>query len=220
MNRQLIKSSSRRFAFSLHIRPQNLGLFCVQVPPSYALSLVVTTMSKWLSCLPCPLPERLRKIDVNYEHVKQSQTCLTAVRTGYSSVTQTYHLVMCVSAHSVVSNSLRPHGLKPARLLCPWNFPGRNTGVGCHSLLQGIFPTQGLNPRLGCLLHQQVDSLPLSHFSLIQNKCLLLQSSTVKATDSPHLLKMESCSLGSMTQQSPGFPSVSAPPFTLNARPK
>ena len=34
------------------------------------------------------------------------------------------------------------------RLLCPWNSPGKNTGVGCHSLLQGIFPIQGLNPSL------------------------------------------------------------------------
>ena len=40
---------------------------------------------------------------------------------------------------------LRPHGLKPTRLLCPWDFPGKNTGVGCHLLLQGIFPTQGLS---------------------------------------------------------------------------
>ena len=38
-----------------------------------------------------------------------------------------------------------PHGLWPARLLCPWNSPVRNFGVGCHSRLQGIFPTQGLN---------------------------------------------------------------------------
>ena len=36
----------------------------------------------------------------------------------------------------------------PARLLCPWNFPGKNTGVGGHSLLQGIFPTQGSNAGL------------------------------------------------------------------------
>ena len=39
---------------------------------------------------------------------------------------------------------LRPHGLLPTRPLCPWDFPGRNTGVGCHALLQGIFPTQEL----------------------------------------------------------------------------
>ena len=46
------------------------------------------------------------------------------------------------------------------RLLCPWGFSGKNTGVGCHFLLQGIFPTQRSNPRL---LHWQVDSLPRSH---------------------------------------------------------
>ena len=46
--------------------------------------------------------------------------------------------------------TLRPHGLEPARLLCPWDSPGKNTGVGFHSFLQEIFPTQGSN--LG-LLH-------------------------------------------------------------------
>ena len=44
---------------------------------------------------------------------------------------------------SVLSNSLWPHGL-----YSPWNSPGQNTGVHCLSLLQGIFPTQGLNPGL------------------------------------------------------------------------
>ena len=43
---------------------------------------------------------------------------------------------------------LWPHGLYPTRLFCPWDFPGKNTGVGCQALLQGIFPTQGLNPGL------------------------------------------------------------------------
>ena len=37
---------------------------------------------------------------------------------------------------SVVSDSVRPHGLQPTRLLCPWDSPGKNTGVGCHFLLQ------------------------------------------------------------------------------------
>ena len=44
-------------------------------------------------------------------------------------------------SHSVVSDSLRLHGL-----YSPWNSPGQNTGVGSFSLLQGIFPTQGMNP--------------------------------------------------------------------------
>ena len=46
------------------------------------------------------------------------------------------------------------------RLLCSWDFPGKNVRTGCNFLLQGIFPTQGLNLHL---LHWQVDSLPLSH---------------------------------------------------------
>ena len=47
---------------------------------------------------------------------------------------------------SVMSDSLRPHGLQPARLLCPWNSPGKNTGLGCHALLQGDLPNPGIKP--------------------------------------------------------------------------
>ena len=50
--------------------------------------------------------------------------------------------------------------LQHARFLCPWGFPGKNTGLGCYFLLQGIFLDQGLNLYL---LHWQADSLPLSH---------------------------------------------------------
>ena len=49
--------------------------------------------------------------------------------------------------------------MNPAGLFCPWDSPGRTTGVGCHFLLQGIFPTQGLTLSL---LRWQVDSLPLN----------------------------------------------------------
>ena len=58
-------------------------------------------------------------------------------------------------------NCVWPCGLKPTKLLYPWDPPGKNTGMGCHFLLQGIFPTQGLNPSLLSLLHWQVVSLPL-----------------------------------------------------------
>ena len=47
-----------------------------------------------------------------------------------------------------MSDSLRPHGLQPTRLLRPWDFPGKSSGVRCHFLLQGIFLTQGSNPGL------------------------------------------------------------------------
>jgi len=66
-----------------------------------------------------------------------------------SGVQQSLSIIyMSVLSHSVMSNSLRPHGLWPTRLLCPWDSLGKNAGVGCHTLLQGIFPTQGLNPGL------------------------------------------------------------------------
>ena len=58
-----------------------------------------------------------------------------------------------VSACLVMSDSLRPYSL-----LCPWDSPGKNTGVGCHFLIQGIFLTQGANLALLCLLHWQMDS--------------------------------------------------------------
>ena len=50
-----------------------------------------------------------------------------------------------------LSPSLQPQGLEPTRLLCLWDFLGRNTAVSCHFLLQGIFPTQGSNASLSCV---------------------------------------------------------------------
>ena len=62
---------------------------------------------------------------------------------------------------SVVSESLQPHGLYPARLFCPWNFTGKNIGVGCHFLLQEFFQTQGSNPHFLYLLQWQAGSAPM-----------------------------------------------------------
>ena len=67
-----------------------------------------------------------------------------------------------VRACSVVSDSFETHGLQPARLLCPRDSPGKDTGVGCPALLQGIFPIQGSNPRLIITLALQAGPLPLA----------------------------------------------------------
>ena len=61
---------------------------------------------------------------------------------------------------SGMSDSLWSRGLEPTTLLHPWDFPGKSTGVGCHFLLQRIFPTQGSNP---CLPHYGQTFYPLSH---------------------------------------------------------
>ena len=80
----------------------------------------------------------------------------------------------CVVHYCLVSKwcltLLRSHGLEFARLLCPWDFPGKNTRVGCHFLLQGIFLTLGSN--LHFLQWQVVDSLPLTHHGSPKRKIL------------------------------------------------
>ena len=79
------------------------------------------------------------------------------------------------------------HGLYPASLLCPWDFPDKNTGMGCHFLLQGIFLSQGSNPGL---LHCRQILYWLSHQEA-QNAyvlCLVIQSY-------PTLCDLMDCSL-------------------------
>ena len=68
---------------------------------------------------------------------------------------------MCVcSVASVMLDSLQPYGLSPAILPCPYDSSGRNTAVGCHALLQGVFLTQRWNLHLLGLLHWQEGPLP------------------------------------------------------------
>ena len=68
----------------------------------------------------------------------------------------------CVHACLVGCSSLQHHGLQLEGLFCPQDCPNKDTEVGCHFLLQGIFPTQGWNLCL-CLLHLQADSLLMHH---------------------------------------------------------
>ena len=83
----------------------------------------------------------------------------------FSAETKPHSLSRCRLGYVVVlvaksyPTLLQPHGQQPTRLLCSRDFPGKNIGVGCHFLFQGMFPNQGSNP---CLLHWQGDSLPLS----------------------------------------------------------
>ena len=81
--------------------------------------------------------------------------------TSLNSRSQQTKETMCVRAKSLHSYLTLCY-LSPARLLCSWDFPGKNTGMGYHAPLQGIFLTQELNPRILCLFHWQMDSLPLA----------------------------------------------------------
>ena len=76
---------------------------------------------------------------------------------------QCMSIVLCTLSHfSRIQLFVTLWTVALPRLLCPWASPGKNTGVGCHFLLQGLFPTQGSNPCLLHLLHWQVSSLPLA----------------------------------------------------------
>ena len=95
---------------------------------------------------------------LSYTHSKKkmfNDTCIICKIMKYSTYTIAY---VCVHAKLLQSYPILCYSMDcmlPTRLLCPWDFPGKNTGVGCLALLQGIFPTQGLNLHLLCLLHWQ-----------------------------------------------------------------
>ena len=88
------------------------------------------------------------------------------------------HPPCAVLSHSVTSDSLQLYGLRPARLLCPGDAPSKNTGVDCHALLQGIFPTQRWNPGiLHCrrILYQlSQQKSPASSIKLISRSCFVV----------------------------------------------
>ena len=115
----------------------------------------------------CPLPTGLRGTRSwrpPGRGASLRDTSLLAVRqVCHQWYTYNMHVCVCVCvcvhplSHSVVSNSSVTPWTLLARLLHPWDFPGRNTGVGCHFLLQRIFPTQGSS--LG-LLYWQAGFLP------------------------------------------------------------
>ena len=120
------------------------------------------------------MPTQLLRISA---HIME--TIRQCSRAGCPNSPATCHMVMpagalnavqrscvCVLWHSVLFDSLQLYGLQPTRLLCPWDFPGSSTGVGCHFLLQGIFLTQGSNSHL---LHWQVHSLSPSHLGIPYN---------------------------------------------------
>ena len=102
------------------------------------------------------------------------------------SIKHTAPAMLCVCVCATVSDSLRPHGLYPIRLLCPCNFSGKNTELSCHFLLQQIFQPRDQTHVPCCLLHWPADSLPLCHLGspamcyacpvqlqkLIQSACL------------------------------------------------
>ena len=115
-----------------------------------------------------------------------------------------YFSLMC-SVKQVVASSLLLHELQPTRLLCPWNFPGENPGVGCHFLLQGIFLTQGSNtcflpesPTLAgrFFTAQKTVVAPLGKPCIIQMYAYIILSSSNMMSNTDGFQNIESAFLG------------------------
>ena len=66
----------------------------------------------------------------------------------YKEASSSIHISIMCMLFTQLCPTLQPHGLWPSRLLCSWNSPGKNTGMDCHFLFQGIILTQGSNPGL------------------------------------------------------------------------
>ena len=138
-----------------------------------------------LDLMPLPYPLQTRSalscgyssvLTQSKHHAKSSGTLPDTSRLAEGLASSEFSVL----SHSVVSDSSQPHGPQLTRLLCSWDLPGKKTGVGCHFQLQGIFQTQGSNPRLLSLLYWQVDSLPL---------CLLGKYPQCTSVTDPNVLK-------------------------------
>ena len=88
----------------------------------------------------------LERIAISFSRASsrpRNWTCVLCI--GRQSLYHQRHMLLAAARSlQTCPTFLQPYGLQPARLLYPWDSPW-NTGVGCHTLLQGIFPTQGLN---------------------------------------------------------------------------
>ena len=172
-------------------------MFCVLLEESVFYDLLGLKNSKThsLSYLKCHLTScacgQAQNLGSVHASQKQDQRpALLLLKPEQDFLHFNFHEWVFVCA--LASNSLRPHGLEPAKLPSSWDSLGKNTRVGCHVLLQGIFPTQESNPHLLPLLNWQSDSLPLSHLGspfnfhnsiliiLIPGACYLTQQRDIK----------------------------------------
>ena len=137
---------------SLQPERQHVGCRMEGLRVAYSTSKFMVRTELWRCFLTSDFPSGLLNLREGIWWLLTQRIC-----SHCCPVPQMLRMVYCCSSltsevwsvsHSIVSASLQPHGLQPARLLCPWNSPGKNTGAGRHSLLQGIFPIQGSNPGL------------------------------------------------------------------------
>ena len=119
----------------------------------YSQSMGFSRQEYWCQ-LPCPLPR-----DLPDPGIEPTSLTTPALAGGFFAMKATWEAQN--TRVKLLQSTLQTHVLQPSRLLCPSDSAGKNTGVGCHALLQGIFPTEGSNPCLLYFLNWQAGSLPL-----------------------------------------------------------
>ena len=114
---------------------------CSRPPPTHGFardSQKPTGKSRTVSC----------GVTVPFSWVLVHKVLLCPPRVYFPVLCKFWQLYAAAAKSLQSSDSVRPHRQQPTKLPHPWDSPSKNTGVGCHFLLQGIFPTQGLNPGL------------------------------------------------------------------------
>ena len=98
-------------------------------------------------CLECYSYGQLSLIN-SWAYKPLSPNLRSIIFSGPISILGNGYICCCCSITKSSPTFLQPHVLQPAMFLCPWDFPGKNTGAVCHFLLHGIFPTQESNLHL------------------------------------------------------------------------
>ena len=126
----------------LPLRPLLLPVFSLLWPWTSCQNS--NTVNQYLRHLPLgAFPGVLTlRTDVWLVSTLRALTLLNSYKHLFLFASLTWLILYYACVYSVISDSSQPHGLEPSRLLCPWNFPGKNTGVDCHLLFQGIFSAQ------------------------------------------------------------------------------
>ena len=138
-------TSSQNFIESFYTKGRHLLKFKferkVKFFPEYIIMSTIQTTKK------SPMDRGAWRESCSPQGCKESDTTEATLHkesSFFKKLLKTNNLVIVVQS----LNCVRPQGLQPTRLLCPWDFPGENTGVDCHFPLQRIFLTQGPNPAL------------------------------------------------------------------------
>ena len=130
----------------LHIRWPKYWSFSFSISPSNEYSGLIPFRMDWLDLL--AVQGTLKGLLQHHSSKASILQCSVFFIVQLSYPYMTTRKTTALTRWTFAGNALFSNGLWPGRLISPWNFPGKSTGVGCHFLFQRMIPTGGLNPGL------------------------------------------------------------------------